>query len=161
MPYHGRLPPLAAEISHRSYPGPPETFSPPFSALCPRIRGLLPAIEFVVALSPSLPNSSDPGATLDHACPNSSDLTTAERSSADRSRSPLPGLIPSARSSSHDQDRRIPLRARAPDALARLSAPKSPGAGTARSVRSPPLPLTPLARLSVLARPRACPRLQI
>jgi hypothetical protein len=56
---------------------------------------------------------------------------------------------------------RIMLRSRAPDALARLSAPKPPGAGFARSVRSPPLSLTPLARLSVLACPRARPRLQI
>jgi hypothetical protein len=74
---------------------PPETFSPPFSPLCPRIRGLFPAIEFVVVLSPSLPNSGDPGATLAHACPNSGDLTAVERSSAARSRSPLPSLIPS------------------------------------------------------------------
>ena len=79
----------------RSTSGPLEAFSPPYSPLCPRIRGLLPAIEFVVALSPSLPNSGDPGATLVHACPNSGDLTTAERSSAARSRSPLLGLIPS------------------------------------------------------------------
>jgi hypothetical protein len=108
-----------------------------------------------MALSPSLPNSSDPGATLAHACPNSGDLTAEERSNATRTRSPLPCLIPSVQSSSHGPDRGIPLRARTPDALARLSAPKSPGAGPARSVRSPPLPLTPLTRLSVLALPRA------
>jgi hypothetical protein len=87
--------PLAAEIPHRSYSGPPETFSPPFSLLCPRIRGLFPTIEFAVAFSPSLPNSGDPGATLAHACLNSSDPTIAERSSATRSRLPLLDLIPS------------------------------------------------------------------
>jgi hypothetical protein len=135
--------------------GPPETFSPPFSPLCPCIHGLFLAIEFTVAFSPSLPNSGDPGATLAHACPNSGDFTAAERSSAARSRLPLPGLIPSVQSSSHDPDRGIPLHARAPDALTCLSAPKSHGAGPARSVHSPPLPLTPLARLLVLARPRA------
>ena len=82
MPYHGRLPPLAAGIPHRSYSGPPETFSPPFSPLCPRIRGLFPAIEFAVAFSPSLPNSGDPGTTLARASLNSGDLTAAERSRA-------------------------------------------------------------------------------
>jgi hypothetical protein len=126
--------------------GPPETFSPLFSPLCSWIHGLFPAIEFVVAFSPSLPNSSDPGATLARANLNSGDPTAVERNSATLSRSPLLGLIPSVRSSSHDSDREIPLRARAPDALARLSAPKSPTAGPARSVRPPPLPLTPLAR---------------
>jgi hypothetical protein len=74
---------------------PPETFSPSFSHLCPRIRGLFLDIKFAVAFSPSLSNSGDPGATLAHACLNSGDLTAAERSSAARSRSPLPGLIPS------------------------------------------------------------------
>jgi hypothetical protein len=82
-------------MPHRSYSGLPETFSPPFSPLCPRIRGLFPAIEFAVAFSPSLPNSDDPGATLTRSCLNSGDLTAVERSSAARSRSPLPGLIPS------------------------------------------------------------------
>jgi hypothetical protein len=89
------LPPLAAGIPHRSYSGPPETFPPPFSPLYPRIRGLFHAIEFVVVFSPSLPNSGDPEATLAHAYLNSGDLTAAERSNAARSRSPLPGLIPS------------------------------------------------------------------
>jgi hypothetical protein len=68
----------------------PETFSLPFSPLYPWIRGLLPTIEFAVALSPSLPNSGNPGATLAHGCPNSGDLTAVERSSAAHSRSPLP-----------------------------------------------------------------------
>jgi hypothetical protein len=75
-----------AGIAHRSFSDPPKTFSPPFSPLCPWIHGLFPAIEFVVASSSSLPNSGDPGATLAHACLNSSDLTTAERSDAARSR---------------------------------------------------------------------------
>jgi hypothetical protein len=87
-----------AEILHRSSSGPPETFSTSFSPLCPRIHGLFPAIEFAVAFSPSLPNSDDPGATLARARLNSSDFTAAERSSAARSRSPLPRLIPSVRS---------------------------------------------------------------
>jgi hypothetical protein len=73
----------------------PKTLSSPFSPLCPRIHGLFPAIEFAVAFSPSLPNFGDPGATLARACLNSGDFTTAERSSAARCHSPLPGLIPS------------------------------------------------------------------
>ena len=77
-------------MAHRSYSGPPETFSPPFSPLCPWIHGLFPAIEFAVAFSPSLPNSGDPGATLARASLNSGDPTAAERNSTARSRpSPL------------------------------------------------------------------------
>jgi hypothetical protein len=76
-----------AGIAHRSFSGPPETFSLPLSPLCPWIRGLFPAIEFVVAPSSSLPNCGDPGATLARARLNSDDLTTAERSSAGRSHS--------------------------------------------------------------------------
>ncbi|PWZ14047.1 hypothetical protein Zm00014a_035863 [Zea mays] len=91
-------------MSRRSSYDPLETFPPPFSPLCPWIHGLFPAIEFAVAFSPSLPNSGDPGATLARASLNSGDPTTAERSSAARSRSPLPGLIPSVRSSSHVPD---------------------------------------------------------
>jgi hypothetical protein len=49
---------------------------------------------------------------------------------------------------------RVPLRARVPDALARLSAPKSPGAEPARSARSPPLSLA-LPGPPVSARPLA------
>jgi hypothetical protein len=67
-------------MAHRSYSGPPEAFSPPFSPLYPWIHGLFPAIEFVVAPSPSLPNSSEHGATLARASLNSGDLTTVERS---------------------------------------------------------------------------------
>ncbi|PWZ06350.1 hypothetical protein Zm00014a_013781 [Zea mays] len=92
-------------MAHRSYSGPPDTFSPSFSLLCPWIHGLFPTIEFAVVPSPSLPNSGDPGATLAHASHNSSDLTVAERSSAARSRSPLPGLIPFDRFRSNDLDR--------------------------------------------------------
>jgi hypothetical protein len=69
----------------RSSSGPPETFSPLFFLLCPRIHGLFPVIEFTVAFSPSLPNPGDPRATLARACPNSGDFTTAERSGAARS----------------------------------------------------------------------------
>jgi hypothetical protein len=82
-------------MAHRSYSGPPEAFSPPFSPLCPWIHGPFPAIEFAVAPSSSLPNSGDPGTPLAHACLNSGYLTAAERSSTARSRSPLPGLFPS------------------------------------------------------------------
>jgi hypothetical protein len=81
-----------AGIPQRSSSGPLEAFSPLFSPLCPRIRGLFPATEFVVAFSPSLPNPGDPGTNLARACPNSGDFTAAERSGAARSRSP-PGLI--------------------------------------------------------------------
>jgi hypothetical protein len=84
-----------AGIPHWSYSGPLETSSPPFYPLCPQTRGLFPAIEFAVAFSPSLPNSSDLRTSLAHACLNSSDLTAAERSSGACNRSPLPGLIPS------------------------------------------------------------------
>ena len=77
-------------MAHRSYSGPPEAFSPPFSPLCLWIHGLFPAIEFVVAPSPSLRNSGDPGATLARASLNSGDLTAAERNSATHSHpSPL------------------------------------------------------------------------
>jgi hypothetical protein len=85
-------------MAHRSYSGPPEAFSSSFSPLCPWIHGPFPAIEFVVAPSSSLPNSGDPGTPLAHFYLNSGDLTAEERSSAARSRSPLPGLIPSIRS---------------------------------------------------------------
>ena len=74
-----------AGMAHRSSSGPLKAFSPPFSPLCPWIHGLFPAIEFVVAPSPSLPNSGDPGATLACACLNSGDLTAAERSGVARS----------------------------------------------------------------------------
>jgi hypothetical protein len=64
----------------------------------PVIHGPFHAIEFTVAPSSSLPNFGDLGTPLAHACLNSGDLTAAERSSVARSRSPLPGLIPSVRS---------------------------------------------------------------
>jgi hypothetical protein len=67
--------------------GPPETFSSPFSPLCPWIHGLFLAIEFAMAFSPSLPNSGDPRATLARASLNSGDPTAAERNNAARSRS--------------------------------------------------------------------------
>jgi hypothetical protein len=73
-------------MAHRSNFGPLEAFSPPFSLLCPWIHGLFPAIKFVVAPSPSLPNSGDPGATLARASLNSGDLTATERSGAACSR---------------------------------------------------------------------------
>jgi hypothetical protein len=93
-----------AGMAHRSYSGPPEAFSPPFSPLCPWIHGLFPTIEFAVAPSSSLPNSSDPGATLARASLTSDDLTAAERSGAARSRLFPPGLIPSVRFRSNDPD---------------------------------------------------------
>jgi hypothetical protein len=80
-----KSPPVAG-MAHRSYSGPPETFSPPFSLLYPWIHGLFPAIEFAVMPSPSLPNSGDPGSTLARASLNSGDLTAVERSGAARSR---------------------------------------------------------------------------
>jgi hypothetical protein len=80
-------------MAHRSYPGPPKTFSLQFSPLCPWIHGPFPAIEFIVAPSSSLPNSGDPGATVARACLNSGDLTVVERSSAARSHLFSLGLI--------------------------------------------------------------------
>jgi hypothetical protein len=77
-----RLRTLVARMAHQSFSGPPETFSPPLSPLCPWIHGLFPAIEFVVAPSSSLLNSGDLGATLARACLNSGDLATVERSGA-------------------------------------------------------------------------------
>jgi hypothetical protein len=87
-----------ARTAHQSCSDPPEAFSPSISPLCPWIHGPFPVIEFAVAPSSSLPNSGDPGTPLAHAFLNSGDLTTAERSRAARSRSPLPGLIPFFRS---------------------------------------------------------------
>jgi hypothetical protein len=75
-----------------------------------------------VASSPTLPNSGDPGATLARARLNAGDLTTAERSGAAAAVC-FPGLIPSVLFRSNGLDRGIPLRAHAPDALSRLSAP--------------------------------------
>jgi hypothetical protein len=91
-------------MAHRSYSGLPETFSPSFSLLCPWIHGLFPAIEFAVVPYPSLPNSSDPGATLARANLNSDDLTATERSGAARSHLFPPGLIPSVRFRSNSSD---------------------------------------------------------
>jgi hypothetical protein len=79
---------------HRCFSGPPKTFSPPFYPLYKWIHGTFPAIEFAVAPSPSLPNSSDPGATLARACLNSSDLTTSERSGAASRTSVSPVYFP-------------------------------------------------------------------
>jgi hypothetical protein len=87
-----------AGMAHRSYSGPPETLSPPFSPLCPWIHGPFPAIEFVVAPSSSLPNSGDPRATLARASLNSGDLTAAEKSGAASHTSVSPDLIPSIQS---------------------------------------------------------------
>jgi hypothetical protein len=130
-----------------------------------------------VAPSSSLPNSGDPGATLARASLNSGDLTAVERNSTASSRLFPPGLFPlrpiqiewlgprlrlfspgpisSVRFRSNGSDLGIPLRARAPASLARLSAPNPPGAGPVRSVCSFPLSLTPLVRLSALVRLRA------
>jgi hypothetical protein len=109
-------------MAHRSYSGPPETFSPPFSPLCSWIHVPFPAIEFAVTPSSSLPNSGDPGATLARASLNSGDLTVAERNSAARSRlSPWPDPLHPIQIAWPEP--RVPLRARVPDALARLSAP--------------------------------------
>jgi hypothetical protein len=86
-----RLKPLpVAEIPHRSYSGPPETFPLSFSPLCPRIHGFFPAIEFVVAFSPSLPNSGDPGATLARVSLNSGDLTAVKRAAPPAAVHPSP-----------------------------------------------------------------------
>jgi hypothetical protein len=72
-----RLKPLPmARMAHRSYFGPPEALSPPFSPPCLWIRGLFPANEFTVAPPSSLSNSGDPGATLARASLNSGDFTT-------------------------------------------------------------------------------------
>jgi hypothetical protein len=109
-----------AGIAHRSFSDPPETFSPPFSPLCPWIRGLFPATEFAVAPSSPLPNSGNPGATLACACLNSGDLTATERSGAAAAVC-FPGLIPFVRFRSNGPDRGIPPRAHAPDALTHLS----------------------------------------
>ena len=84
-------------MAHRSCSGPHEAFPPPFSPLCSWIRGLFPAIEFVVAPSSPLPNSGDPGVTLASAYLNSGDFTAVERSGAARSRLFPLGLIPSVR----------------------------------------------------------------
>jgi hypothetical protein len=71
-----------AGMAHRSFSGPPEAFSPLFSPLCSWIHGLFLAIEFAVVPSSSLPNSSNPEATLARTCLNSGDFTAAERRGA-------------------------------------------------------------------------------
>jgi hypothetical protein len=173
-----------AGIAHRSFSGSPETFSLSFSPLCPWIHGLFPAIEFAMAPSSSpLPNSDDPGATLARACPNSSDFTAAERSGAAHIRL-FPWSDPHRPIQIERLGPRVPLRARAHDALSHLSAPpaaahpsrsdfprpiliewlgppRTPaavrfpsGTGLARSARSPPLSLT-LPCPPVSARPPA------
>jgi hypothetical protein len=142
-------------MPRRSSSGPPEAFSPPYSPLCPWIHVLFPAIEFVVASSPSLPNPGNPRTPLAHACLNSDDLTAAERSSAARSCSSLPRLISPVRSCTHGPDRGYRFTHARPVPLARLSAPMFPGIGPARSVRPPPLSLTSPGPLSALAPARA------
>jgi hypothetical protein len=107
-------------IAHRSFSGPPETFSPPFYPICPWIHGLFPAIEFVVAPSSPLPNFGDPGATLARARLNSDDLTDVERSGAARSRL-FPRSDPIHPIQIERLGPRVPLRARAHDTLSRLS----------------------------------------
>jgi hypothetical protein len=111
-------------MAHQSYSGTPEAFSPSFSPLYPRTRGLFSAIEFAMAFSPPLPSSGDLGATLARASLNSGDLTAAERKNATRSR-PSPWSDPLHPIQIEQLRSRIPLRACAPEALARLSAPKS------------------------------------
>jgi hypothetical protein len=127
-------------MAHRSSSSPPEAFSPSFSPLRPWIHGPFLAIEFAVAPSSSPPNSGDPGATLARASLNSGDLTAAERNNAARSR-PSPWSDSLRPIQIARPGPRVPLRARAPDAQARLSAPKHPGTRPARSARSPPLSL--------------------
>jgi hypothetical protein len=145
--------PSGGRDSSRSYSSSHETLSPPFSPLCPWTRGLFRAIEFAVVSCPSLPYSGDRGATLARTSLNSGDPTAAERNSAARSR-PSPWSNPLRSSQIARLRSRITLHAHTPDALARLSAPKPSSVWPTRSVRSPPLSLTPLTRLSVLARPR-------
>jgi hypothetical protein len=111
-----------AGIAHRSYSGPPETLSPPFSPLCPWIHGLFPSIEFAVAPSSPLPNSDDPGATLACASLNSSDFTAVERSGAARSRL-FPRSDPLRPIQIEWLGPRVPLCACVPDALSHLSVP--------------------------------------
>ncbi|PWZ56590.1 hypothetical protein Zm00014a_022535 [Zea mays] len=98
-------------MAHRSFSGPPETLSPPFSPLCPWIRGLFPATELAVAPSSSLPNTGDPRGTLARARLNSGDLTAVERSGIACSRMFL-GLIPSVRFRSNGSDPLGPLPVR-------------------------------------------------
>jgi hypothetical protein len=111
-------------ITHRNFSIPPETLSLSFSPLSPWIHGLFPAIEFTVEPSSPLPNSGDLGATLARASLNSSDFTTAEKSGAARSRL-FPRSDPLRLIQIERLGPRVLLRARAPDALARLSAPPS------------------------------------
>jgi hypothetical protein len=136
-----------AGIAHRSFSGPPETFSPPFSPLCPWIRGLFPTIEFAVAPSTSLPNSGDPGATLARARLNAVDLTAAERSGAARSRL-FPRSDPLRPIQIERPGPRDTASARAPDTpwptcqchLQPLGPPSDP-LGLVRTPRTPPRPI--------------------
>jgi hypothetical protein len=124
---------LAQALAHlksspRGRNGSPELLRParglPTAVLpcLPWIRGLFPAIEFAVAPFPSLPNSDDPGATLAHACINSSDFTATERRGAACSRLfPRSDLLRPIQIERFGP--RVPLRARAPDDLTHMSAP--------------------------------------
>jgi hypothetical protein len=170
-----------AGMAHWSFSGPPEAFSPPFSPLCPWIRGLFPAIEFTVAPSSSRPTPTTPeppklspastlatsplwrGAAPLRAClfPRSDSLRPILIERLRPTRTPSNPLGPPP---PFDLDRtaRTPGYRFAPvhpDAVARLSAPKPSSAGPARSACSPPLSLTPpgppvSARPPAPARPR-------
>jgi hypothetical protein len=153
-----------AGIAHRSFSGPPETLSSPFSPLCPWIHGLFPAIEFAVAPSSPLPNSGDLEATLAYASLNSGDFTAAKRSGAARSslfpRSDFPHLIlierlgpPRTPPSNLDRTARIPS-----DPCSRLF----PLWGWARSVSALSLSVADTPCPACQRSPaRACPRPQI
>jgi hypothetical protein len=110
-----------AGIAHQSFSGPLEVFSPPLFPLCPWIRGLFPTIEFAVAPSSPLPNTGDPRVTLACVCLNSGDFTAAERSGTARSRL-FPRSDPLRLIQIERLGPRVPLRARAPNALTHLSA---------------------------------------
>jgi hypothetical protein len=132
-----------AGIAHRSYSGLSETLSPPLSPLCPWIHGPFPAIGFVVAPSSPLPNSGDPGATLARARLNFGDLTAVERNGAACSRL-FPRSDPLRPIRIERLGPRIPLRARAPNALTHLSA--SPVAAHPSRSDFPPSDLDRTAR---------------
>jgi hypothetical protein len=100
----------------------PETFSLSFSPLCLWIRGLFPAIEFAVVSSSSLPNSGDPEATLARAYLNAGDLTAAKRSGTAHS-CLFPRSDPLRPIQIERLGPRVPLHARAPDALTHLPVP--------------------------------------
>jgi hypothetical protein len=146
-------------MAHRSYSGLPEVFSPPFSPICPWIRGPSPPLSLPWRPLPLCPTP----VTLDPPSSRLPQLRRPHRRGEEQRRPQLfipprsdplrPILIARSRSW-------VPLRTRAPCALGLPINAQVPWRGPARSVH-PPSVADALARLSALACSRARPWPQI